>query len=57
MLHHTSMDDQVDPAAVPSPVDDRIESYETDGSTVLYDASNPLAWIESTRAVPLDRAV
>ena len=52
------MDDQADSAtAVPSPVDDRIESYETDGSTVLYDASNPLAWIESTRAIALDRAV
>jgi len=34
-----------------------IEAYESDGKTVLYDARNPLAWVETTRAVSLeDRA-
>ncbi|MDY6819230.1 MAG: hypothetical protein SVG88_11260 [Halobacteriales archaeon] len=31
-----------------------IEAYKTDEATVLYDARNPLAWIESTRTVPID---
>ncbi|MFB6299039.1 MAG: hypothetical protein ABEH65_02125 [Halobacteriales archaeon] len=31
-----------------------IEAYETGEATVLYDARNPLAWIESTLTVPID---
>lgn len=31
-----------------------VEAYSTEDGTVLYDASNPLAWIESTGAVRLD---
>jgi len=35
---------------------DPVETYETEGGTVLYDAGNPLAWIESTHTVPIDEA-
>ena len=31
-----------------------VESYETDDGVVLYDAENPLAWMETTRPIPLD---
>lgn len=30
-----------------------VEAYEADGSVVLYDAEQPLAWIEAAAAVPL----
>lgn len=30
-----------------------IEAYETDEGVVLYDAENPLAWLQSTSAVAL----
>lgn len=38
--------DGADPAAT-------IEAYETDNGVVLYDAENPLAWLQSNRAVAL----
>ncbi|MFP8955599.1 hypothetical protein ACLI4Y_02640 [Natrialbaceae archaeon A-CW3] len=31
-----------------------IEAYETDDGTVFYDAENPLAWMETTRALSLE---
>lgn len=31
-----------------------VESYETDGGVVFYDADNPLAWVEASRPVRLD---
>jgi hypothetical protein len=31
------------------------ESYEDDGAVVLYDAENPLAWVEADDAVSLSR--
>jgi hypothetical protein len=31
-----------------------VETYETEVGTVLYDAGNPLAWIESSVAVPIE---
>jgi hypothetical protein len=31
-----------------------VETYETEEGTVLYDAGNPLAWIESSVAVPIE---
>jgi len=31
------------------------EAYEQDGQVVLYDAENPLAWIEATNAVEIER--
>ncbi|MFC6787645.1 hypothetical protein ACFQFH_17830 [Halobaculum halobium] len=30
-----------------------VEAYEDDGRTVLYDAENPLAWMEANTAVTL----
>jgi hypothetical protein len=36
---------------------DSVEAYETDDGVVLYDAGNPLAWIESRSPVRLDDAV
>lgn len=30
-----------------------IEAYETEEGVVLYDADNPLAWLQSTSAVAL----
>ena len=32
------------------------EAYECDEGVVLYDAENPLAWVESRTAVRLDEA-
>jgi len=32
------------------------ERYETDEGVVLYDAENPLAWVQTTEAVRLDEA-
>ncbi len=40
--------DAVEPASVAT-----VESYEVDGGVVFYDAENPLAWVETTQAVPL----
>lgn len=39
-------------AAEPTGVE-TVESYEVDDGVVLYDAENPLAWVETTQAVPL----
>lgn len=33
-----------------------VEAYEIDDATVLYDAENPLAWIESSLTVRIDEA-
>ncbi|HKL30048.1 MAG TPA: hypothetical protein VJ898_12400 [Natrialbaceae archaeon] len=30
-----------------------IEAYETENGVVIYDAENPLAWLESSRTVSL----
>ena len=42
-------------AAVPVPMDgtETGESFECDGDVVLYDAQNPLAWIEADTAVEI----
>ena len=42
--------------SVPTDADEPVETYETEQGTVLYDAGNPLAWIESSVAVPIDEA-
>jgi hypothetical protein len=36
---------------------DTVEAYEVDDGTVLYDAENPLAWVESSAAVPIRELV
>ena len=43
----------------PSPVpaaDGDVEAYETGDGVVLYDAANPLAWIECRTPIRLDDA-
>ena len=32
---------------------DTVEAYHVEDGTVLYDAENPLAWVESSAAVPI----
>ena len=33
------------------------ESYEVDDGVVLFDAENPLAWVETTEAIPVTEAL
>ena len=42
--------------AVPDAVE-TTESYEVEDGVVLYDAENPLAWVQATDAVSLTDAV
>ncbi|QKY16457.1 hypothetical protein [Halorubrum sp. CBA1229] len=37
--------------------DAEVEVYEDDGNVVLFDAANPLAWVEASRTVRLADAV
>lgn len=39
--------------ASPDEAVETVEAYEDDGRTVLYDAENPLAWVEAGTAVVL----
>ncbi|WP_165857862.1 DUF7331 family protein [Halonotius pteroides] len=34
-----------------------VESYEVDDGVVLFDAENPLAWVETTEAIPVTEAL
>lgn len=34
-----------------------VGTYEADDSVVFYDTENPLAWVQSGVAIPLDEAV
>ena len=34
-------------------VDAEVEVYEDEGNVVLFDAANPLAWVEASRTVRL----
>lgn len=45
-----------DGGSVQTDADEPVGTYETEQGTVLYDAGNPLAWIESNVAVPIDEA-
>jgi len=51
------MSDHVDPEEVtsaPGPAGtETVEAYETDDGVVLYDAENPLAWVEATESLTL----
>ena len=31
----------------------RIEAYETETGTVIFDGENPLAWVHATHTVPI----
>lgn len=42
--------------ASPTDFKEAVETYETDDGTVLYDAGNPLAWIESSITVTIEEA-
>ena len=42
------VDKEGDQATVP-----RIEAYQTDGGTVIFDGENPLAWVYSNEPVPI----
>ena len=44
------------PSAVPTAAEGAVEAYDTDEGVVLYDANNPLAWIESDAPVRLAEA-
>jgi hypothetical protein len=33
-----------------------VEAYETDDGVVIYDAENPLAWVQTDEAVPIEDA-
>ncbi len=37
--------------------DAEVEVYEDDGNVVLFDAANPLAWVEANRTVSLADAL
>lgn len=61
MSNHVNAESESDSAAtaaVPVPMDgtETVECYETDGDVVLYDAENPLAWIETDTAVTITDA-
>jgi len=34
-----------------------VESYEVDNGVVLFDAENPLAWVETTKSIPVTEAL
>jgi hypothetical protein len=55
MSDHVETDGVETAKAIPDETDS-VEAYETEDGTVLYDADNPLAWIESTRTISLDEA-
>jgi len=38
-------------------VDAEVEVYEDEGNVVLFDAANPLAWVEASRTVRLADAI
>lgn len=50
---HDAVTEVPSPAA---PEPESVEAYEIDDATVLYDAENPLAWIESSLTVRIDDA-
>lgn len=39
-----------------APGTETVEAYEVDDGVVLYDAENPLAWVEASTAVVLAEA-
>lgn len=54
MSDHADADEtgSTEPQASPDGVE-TVEAYETEGGVVFYDAENPTAWLEATRAVTL----
>lgn len=60
MVNSRAQSDDDDRTALPTEQADAAiastEAYETDEGIVLYDAENPLGWIQSTAAVRIDDA-
>ncbi|MFW6458355.1 MAG: DUF7331 family protein [Halodesulfurarchaeum sp.] len=53
--HAKGEEPRTDPPQLPGAVSDaEIETYETADGIVLYDAENPLAWLQSTAVVTLE---
>lgn len=42
------------PDAAPETAELTVESYETDGGVVFYDAAEPTAWLQAEDALRLD---
>jgi hypothetical protein len=59
MTQHGTDDEEDAPVALPAGEESResVEVYESEEGTVFYDAQNPLAWLQSTGAVPLTEQV
>ena len=56
MTEDTEPDGAEASTVAPADAAGEVEAYETDVGVVLYDARNPLAWIESRSPVRLDDA-
>lgn len=57
---HSPLESAVDPVETAGPgpdPDGSIEAYETDSGAVIFDAYQPLAWIESSVTVRIDEHV
>ncbi|MFB6164057.1 MAG: hypothetical protein ABEJ31_02765 [Haloarculaceae archaeon] len=54
----SELDSETDARAEPAVPDavETVEVYETDEGMVLYDAENPLAWVQSSGAISLEDA-
>ncbi|MFB6135859.1 MAG: hypothetical protein ABEJ04_03790 [Halobacteriaceae archaeon] len=44
--------DALEPVA--SEASETVEAYDTEDGVVFYDADNPVAWLQATRAVSLE---
>jgi len=57
-VNRSEPSDSAGTGAVPVPADgtETVECYEVDDDVVLYDAENPLAWIESDTTVAIEDA-
>lgn len=55
MTHPSDLSwDSADADGRPDEAVDTVEAYEDEGRVVLYDAENPLAWVEADGAVRID---
>lgn len=59
MSEHAPIDETEAEVELPAAEESRdtVEVYEAEEGTVFYDAQNPLAWLQSTRAVTLTEQV
>ncbi|WP_306056901.1 DUF7331 family protein [Natronococcus wangiae] len=52
-VNDDEMTDRSEPSSEPEGTA-TIEAYETEDGVVFYDAENPLAWVETSRTLPLE---